>query len=208
MWIAVPPEYRTWGAPPAIEFVDAMMRFIGADYYIGWLSAAALHGSAHHAPQITQIATSRPVRDRVVGRNRLNFNTRSNIINLPTCEKTVRSGAVRISTPEVTAMDLCSDLVLGAGIDNVATVIEGLAAEGVLSVKNILSIAQFYSPAVLRRLGWILENFTNIPDIDLLAKAAASLSASPSVLDYLRKREGTIDSRWSLLVNAGVESEY
>src|SRR5262249_3021856 len=44
---AIPPEYRTWGVRPGLEFVDAMMAAMGRDYYVSLLSAAELHGAAH-----------------------------------------------------------------------------------------------------------------------------------------------------------------
>ena len=29
LWAPIPPEYMTWGAPPAIVFIDSMMRYMG-----------------------------------------------------------------------------------------------------------------------------------------------------------------------------------
>ena len=42
----IPPEFRSWGAVPATHFIDPMMRFLGHDYYVGYLSAAEAHGAA------------------------------------------------------------------------------------------------------------------------------------------------------------------
>jgi hypothetical protein len=61
LWIPVLPEYITWGAPPAIDIIDALMRHLGTHYYVGWLSAAQLHGASHQAPQVFQAATSKMV---------------------------------------------------------------------------------------------------------------------------------------------------
>jgi predicted transcriptional regulator of viral defense system len=115
---------------------------------------------------------------------------------------------VRISTPEVTALDLCSDLELGAGIDNVATVLEGLVEEETLSIKKMLPLVQYYSPAAVRRLGWLLENFTEASNLDRLASMAVVLSNAPSNLDYMKGRTGNIDKRWMLRINTEVESEH
>jgi predicted transcriptional regulator of viral defense system len=208
LWVAVPPEYRAWGAPPASEFLNQMMQYLDVEYYLGWLSAAAMYGSAHHAPQVVQVATAEPVRERTLGRSRIRFFTRSNIANLPVIERTVRSGRVRVSTPEVTALDLCSDLELGAGIDNVATVIEGLAEERAISVKQVLPLIEYYSPAAVRRLGWLLETFTKTGSLDRLVKAAAAMSNAPSDLDCMSRRAGSIDKRWILRINTEVESEH
>ena len=43
LWVAIPAKYRTWGAPPAVEFVDQLLTHLERDYYVGWLSAAEIH---------------------------------------------------------------------------------------------------------------------------------------------------------------------
>jgi hypothetical protein len=43
--IIVPIEYREAAAPPASWFIDDLMKFYGQPYYVGLLTAAALHGS-------------------------------------------------------------------------------------------------------------------------------------------------------------------
>jgi len=50
-FVVVPLEYRSAGAPPPPWFIDALMRFHGQPYYVGLLSAAALHGAAAQQPQ-------------------------------------------------------------------------------------------------------------------------------------------------------------
>src|SRR5438552_10994057 len=40
----VPVEYRVAGAPTASWYVDDLMKAVGAPYYVGVLTAAALHG--------------------------------------------------------------------------------------------------------------------------------------------------------------------
>jgi predicted transcriptional regulator of viral defense system len=207
LWIPVPPEYRNWGGPPAVEFIDALMRYKGVEYYLGWLSAAAIHGSAHHAPQVTQIATSRSVRNREIGRVRLKFYARNNIGKLPTVSRVVRYGTVRVSTPEVTALDVCSDIEIAGGISNVATVIAGLVEESPLSIGQIAALGRHYSPAAIRRLGWLLERYTDTSGLDDLAAAASRSAATPSLLDSLSPLRGSLDKRWMIRINTEVEIE-
>ena len=68
LWVAIPPKYRAWGAPPATEFLDQLMTHLGREYYVGWLSAAEIHGAAHQRPQTLQVAVDRPVQGRSFGR--------------------------------------------------------------------------------------------------------------------------------------------
>jgi predicted transcriptional regulator of viral defense system len=56
LWVLVPPEFRTWTVVPGLHFIDAMMGHLGRAYYVGWLSAAEVHGSAHQRPQVLQVA--------------------------------------------------------------------------------------------------------------------------------------------------------
>jgi predicted transcriptional regulator of viral defense system len=50
-YVIVPTEYLAAGAPPATWFIADLMRSFGQPYYVGLLSAAALHGASHHQPQ-------------------------------------------------------------------------------------------------------------------------------------------------------------
>jgi predicted transcriptional regulator of viral defense system len=207
LWIPVPPEYRNWGGPPAVEFIDALMRYRDIGYYLGWLSAAAVYGSAHHAPQVTQIATSRPIRDRKIGRVHLRFYARSNIEELPTVSRTVRYGTVKVSTPEVTALDICSDIGIAGGIGNVATVIAGLVEESPLSTDQLVSLSTYYTPAAVRRLGWLLEHRTDAGGLDGLAAVISQSAVTPSLLDSLSPLQGNLDKRWMVRINTEVETE-
>jgi len=49
-FVVVPREYRAAGCPPASWFIDDLMRHMGRRYYVGLLTAAALHGAGHQQP--------------------------------------------------------------------------------------------------------------------------------------------------------------
>src|SRR5262249_40136028 len=53
--VIVPPEYRRLGCLPAEQFVPQLMDHLGETYYAALLSAAELHGAAHHRPQSFQV---------------------------------------------------------------------------------------------------------------------------------------------------------
>ena len=54
-FVVVPPEYRLLGCLPAEQFVPQLMKHLGLAYYVGLLSAAALHGAAHQASIMPQV---------------------------------------------------------------------------------------------------------------------------------------------------------
>ena len=67
-YVVVPPEYRAAGSPPATWFIDDLMRHLGQPYYVGLLSAAAIHGAAHQQPMVFQVVTSKPTREMRAGK--------------------------------------------------------------------------------------------------------------------------------------------
>src|SRR3990172_3719807 len=99
-FVIVPVEYREAGAPPPTWFLDDLMKFHGQPYYVGLLSAAALHGAAHHQPQEFQVVTNVQVRPAVAGRARLRFFPKRHIQHAPTMAMKTETGAMRVSTPE------------------------------------------------------------------------------------------------------------
>ena len=52
LWVPIPPEYRTWGAPEPMGYIADMIAHLGTGYLVGWLSAAERHGASHHAAQV------------------------------------------------------------------------------------------------------------------------------------------------------------
>lgn len=55
----VPVEFAIQGIPPSDWYLDDLMRSLDLPYYIGLLSAAALHGAAHQQVQQLQIVVPR-----------------------------------------------------------------------------------------------------------------------------------------------------
>ena len=72
-YVLVPLEYREAGGPSASWFIGDLMRFLGQPYYVGLLSAAAIHGAAHQQPMVFQVITDRPTRPAGAGRVRIEF---------------------------------------------------------------------------------------------------------------------------------------
>ena len=72
-WVPVPPVYRSAGAPPPIQYIDYVMRHLGHPDYVGFLSAARIHGASHQVPMVFQVVTPALLRDRQLCSNRLLF---------------------------------------------------------------------------------------------------------------------------------------
>jgi predicted transcriptional regulator of viral defense system len=208
LWVAIPSKYRTWGAPPGVEFVDQLMTHLEREYYVGWLSAAEIHGAAHQRPQSLQVAVNRPVEDRSFGRSHLRFTRQSRVAQLPRQRHNVESGHVWVSTPELTAVDLVDRPELGGGISNVATVLFELAEAAVLDPESLAQLAGAFSATAVRRVGYLLD-FVQAPiDMTALAETTKVMSLPrPALLDPRLPRHGSIDPRWNIVINTDVEPD-
>lgn len=206
LWIPVPPEYRTWGAPPGIEIVAAMMAHANAQYYVGWLTAAELHGAAHQAPQVFQVATSKDIRARQVGRTRFEFFTRSAVGRLPVESRTARTGVVQVSALHTTLLDVATDIPASAGMNNVATVVVELAEQDAFDAGTLVELAREYPAATLQRVGWLLDHFGEV-DLRRIEDAVRDRQVGQVRLDPTRRLVGPLDRRWNVRLNTTVEPD-
>jgi predicted transcriptional regulator of viral defense system len=204
LWIPVPPEYMTWGAPPAIEVIDAIMDHLAVDYYIGWLSAAELHGASHHAPQVFQVATSRAIRSKTAGRSHFQFYHRERIKQVLLIYKETKSGTIPVSSKETTLLDICNDISIVGGLDNAANLIIELCDASETDMGSLLMLSEHYPVTASRRLGFLLEHFTEVAELSRFMTACEKRNASPSILDSQGLPVGTFNERWSIKVNREV----
>lgn len=206
-FVIVPVEYREAGAPPASWFIDPLMRFHARPYYVGLLSAAALHGAAHEQPQEYQVVTSGQIRATAVGRGRIRFFSKRDIEHAPTMEFKTETGTMRVSTPEETALDMIRYPVGAGHLGNIATVLAELA-EKVDSGRLAQAAEHEGELSVAQRLGFLLDQ-VGAPHV---AGALASY-VSKQHPRYVRLRPDRSargapkDARWRILVNERVETE-
>ena len=206
LWVPVRPEFRTWGAPPGIEIIDAMMEHLSARYYVGWLSAASLHGAAHHAPQVFQVAVDRHVRNRVVGRTRFDFAQRD-VDTAALVAHGTQAGRAWMSSVATTMLDLAADVSRGGGIDNVATVLIELAELDGFEPQDVARLAALFPAAAGRRVGYVLERFAGLDDLEPMREAVLHAADSPSRLDPRGSAAGPVDQGWMLYLNRDVEPD-
>lgn len=56
----IAPEYSNSGMIPVHLFIDDIMKSLNIHYYVGLISAAALHGTAHQQPMEYFVITEKP----------------------------------------------------------------------------------------------------------------------------------------------------
>ncbi len=203
-YVMVPPEYRLRGAVPGEWFIDAMMKHLDRAYYVGFLTAAAMHGSAHQSPQTFQVMTVKYLPDRDVGRVRLRFTTSDRVPEMAVEQGTSQTGYFSLATRETTAVDLVWRYREGGGISNVATVLKEI---GELDGDGLARLAPLRDRATARRLGWLLERFRADVDPHWLHVVARPGEGEPALLSPSAPKRGRVDTRWGVVVNTTVEPD-
>jgi predicted transcriptional regulator of viral defense system len=204
--VIVPVEYKKSGCPPASWFVDDLMRFMQQPYYVGLLSAAALHGAAHQQPMAFQVITDRPARPACAARVRIEFHMNRAVDSVPIVEMQTETGSMRVSTPAVTAFDLVRYASTAGHLSNVATVLGELVEK--LDANALVEAAAFYSVPDTQRLGYLLDvighHQLNAPLWDWLSerrfRAVSLVSGRPA-------NDARADPRWKVLPNENVEAD-
>jgi predicted transcriptional regulator of viral defense system len=204
--VIVPPEYRRLGCLPAEQFVPQLMEHAGDIYYVSLLSAAELHGAAHHRPQAFQVMLAAHRRPITCGRVRVQFIARRDLARTPVVEKNTPRGRLRVASPEATALELVGYAGHAGGLDNVATVLAEL--NEVLDASELLEAARLCPIAWVQRLGYLLE----LLEREELASALAdhvrdhAVAVAPLVRSKSTARAPRA-ARWRLAINARVEPD-
>lgn len=205
-YVIVPLEYRQAGAPPPLWFIDNLMKFHGCSYYVGLLSAAAIHGAAHQQPQEFQIVAPIQLRQLNVGRARIRFFTKQQMKYTPTQEAKTETGFMRVSTPEATALDLVRYMESAGHLNHVATVLSELVSR--LDAGKLIEAAkQEPELAHVQRLGYLLDQVGADSSLSTqLAEWVAMKKPGPTALraDRPATRQPT-DRKWKVRVNEKIE---
>ena len=174
-YVVVPPQYASWGAPPPGWFIDALMRREGQAYYVGLLKAAELHGATHQAVMEFQVVTAKRLPRIRAGRSVLVFYFRKDMKAAAAGieDRKTETGAMKISSPALTAIDLLRYPQASGGLDHVATVLSDLGPK--IDPGQLEALSRLVERSVVQRLGHLLDHLGHD-------------AATGSMLDILRAR--------------------
>lgn len=203
LYLIVPLEYRNIGAPPPEWFIDRLMNAHNTKYYVGLLTAAALHGAAHQQPQIYQVITNKLLRPIKIGRARIVFYFKKDFDNLPLVKIKTPTGYMAVSSPELTAFDLVSYLKQSGHIHHVSTVLAELGEE--IDPQKLYEVAEHFSQGCIQRTGYLLDV------VGFHEKTGPLLKRVSSKYYPLRSdRKWSLEPKnkeWHVYVNEEVESD-
>jgi predicted transcriptional regulator of viral defense system len=210
-YLLITPQYQSRGILPPSVYLDALMKHLNRPYYVGLLNAAAFHGSAHQQPQEYFVFTSFP-QLRPVGKKGMRVNYIS-IKELPEKfleTRKTESGYLKISSPELTAIDLIHFSKRIGGLSRAATVLNELTEELSLDKLNASFLAQV-SAVSIQRLGYLLEKILNKKEI---AEHLYNQSKNAKIKFYRKplssnggKKGFAFDEKWKLIINTEIEPD-
>lgn len=167
LYIIISPEYQPQGCLPAEQLIPILMRYLNVDYYAGLLTAAMYHGASHQKPGVFQVVLNKRVkRSLIFGKTCIKCIYKKSIKGLPLQDIVVDTGYLKISAPELTAMDLFLYQNKSGGLNHIATILSELVES--LDIGKLISLVEnAKQKAWAQRLGYVLEK---IDPIDTEAK--------------------------------------
>jgi hypothetical protein len=155
-YLVVPPQYRSWGAPPPALYIDDLMKHEGHAYYVGLLKAADLHGATHQAVMEFEVVTDKRIPKIRAGRSIISFLYRKDMASIAegVTRYQTETGSMSISSPELTALDLLRYAHAAGTIHSIATVLSDLG--GKMQPERLAKLAPAFERTVIQRLGYLL----------------------------------------------------
>ncbi len=205
-YVIVPVQYQLKGVIPPAYYVDGLMEYVGKPYYLGLLSAAAMHGATHQRAMKAQVMTVVP-RIKESGKNSLlDWNYRQEIPEAFVVKKNAEIGTLRYSGPELTAVDLVQFASHVGGYQRVATVLAELMDS--VDMEKMGEFLRFTTVATIQRLGYLLECVLSRQDqADALFRVLKAQGTWNSILlsNDRDRREGAQANRWHVNGNIDIE---
>ena len=172
-YVIVSPQFLTWGAPPPSWFIDRLMRYEECPYYVALLKAAEIHGAAHQAVMEFQVMTQRQLPKLHAGRSLIVFYYRARWEEVASAieEHKTDTGTMRVSSPELTALDLLRYPRAAGGIDNILTVLSELGPK--LDGAKLAILCPHFERSVRQRLGYLLSRANQLQSAEVLQASLA-----------------------------------
>lgn len=184
------------------------MRYEHTSYYVGLLKAAELHGAAHQAVMEFQVVATKQIRPLRAGRARIAFYFRKDLdaVAAGIEEQKTDTGKMKVSSPELTILDLFRYPQASGGLDNIATILDELGPKA--DPEKLAALCPAFERSVVQRVGYLLSKAGFADHVD---KAHAALGTGPAMqwieLDPLLASDPDLapsiverDQRWRVLV--------
>jgi len=208
-YVIIPIEYQAKGIIPEVFYIDWMMKFLGRDYYVSLLNAAAFYGAAHQQTQEFTVVTSPPsLRSTLKKGTKINFNNKATILQQFTEQRKTPTGFIQISTAELTATDLIQFENEIGGINRAATVLNELAESCIFS-KLSPEFFQYVPTPVIQRLGYLLDDVLEFhkqaDDLYLCTKTHQISFRKTPLKNKNPVTNCETNKKWKIIINEQIE---
>ncbi|MCC8369186.1 MAG: type IV toxin-antitoxin system AbiEi family antitoxin [Rickettsia endosymbiont of Oxypoda opaca] len=214
LYVIVPPENRSYGSIPAEELVPIIMRYLGAEYYVGLLSAAAYFGAAHQKSARFQVISNKRIKHSLkFGRIIIELVYKASLANLPTQGFVVSTGYLKVATPELVAIDLFKYPKRVGGISHIATILSELVEN--INVSKLITLAENTNELCqIQRIGYVVEQI-EIMDaskknnlLTLLESYLKNIKRPYiSLVPNMPKTGAARSKKWKIIENSDFESD-
>lgn len=200
------PSERKYGLRP-LPVIDTLMKHRKIDYYVGLLSAADHWGAAHHKPQILQVITPKQITLRKAKNLRIRLYVQKHLPKVGIAQGKTESGYFKVSSPELTALDVLTYESVCGGFDNACLVIHDLMEQ--IKTENLLSSCKNYHIlSSIQRLGYILEKFgASKKIVHPFKNWIKKQKSSPVALLSSIRKSGKVHSDWQVIENTKLNRE-
>lgn len=206
-YVIIPLEYQSVGCLPPEWFIDALMQHLQLNYYVALLTAASFEGAAHQQVMTFQVMTQKKLRNINAGNQRIVFSCKNQFPSSSFIkQKKTPASYFKISSAELTAVDLVRYIEASGHINHVSTVLYELAEKinvNILS-ENIRSGSIKIIDA--QRLGYILD-FIQV-NLDLFPLADIIREEKPNYIRLVSSSQKKViekNQRWRVFVNESIE---
>lgn len=203
----LPAEYSRYGVIPSNMYLDDMMLSLNKNYYLGLISAAAIHGASHQQSMETFVITEKPALRNIKNKKlKINFLVKNEWNKEDIIKIKTEAGYVNASSPELTALDLLY-YVDKVGMNRVITILKELVE--VIKPNILTKTARNYSQiAAVQRLGYLLEyelendKLSQAVYTTLAGKKGTYIPLMPG-----KNKKGNANTKWRIINNIKIESD-
>lgn len=208
-YVIVPTEYQLKGVVPPSFYIDKLMRFLCRDYYVALTTAAALKGASHQKAMVFQaMVNGGPIRSGVKNGTRLEFTVRKDLPLQFVHQVKTQTGYMNVADAELTALDIVAEEKKVGGLSRAAEMLVELA-EVMLFDEGKVALLEFFSAAVIQRLGYLLDYIGEKDLADalfaLFVKTGKSLRKVPLKQSVTVSKGMSVNERWKVIENYELE---
>lgn len=213
LYVIIPPNNANIKCLPEEDLVPLLMDYWGLPYYVCLLSAARYHGASHQSPMVFQVMTTKQIKPLTIDKTRIQFLYKNSLDHIPVITHTSRTGYLKISSPEITAIDLVTHIKQSGGLSHIATVLSELIEA--IDPKKMIEVAELIGNiSAIQRMGYILSVLDPMDEEQcalilkhlkryLETKKCHYIPLHPQIKVKGYKRDGV----WKVIVNSDIESD-